>query len=45
MATQAPFLYVTEQETASGNYGAIRAIDLRTGIIRTLVNSRSRVVS
>jgi sugar lactone lactonase YvrE len=45
MAAQAPFLYVSEQETASGNYGAIRAIDLRTGTIRTMVNSRSRVVS
>jgi sugar lactone lactonase YvrE len=45
MAAQGSFLYVSEKETASGTYGAIRAIDLRDGSIRTLVNSTSRVVS
>ena len=45
MVVQGPFLYVSEEEAASGLYGAVRLIDLRDGTIRTVVNSQSRVVS
>ena len=45
IAARGPFLYVTEEETASGAFGAVRLIDLRDGTISTVVSTRSRVVS
>jgi sugar lactone lactonase YvrE len=39
------YLYFAEDSGGMNSYGAVRVVDLRTGIIRTVVDSYSRVVS